>query len=395
MTLEELRTKEEILIYFKKLGKEITEEEIEALKQSYNQAKQNNRDLTLQQLDNVVGGIDYWIGPPANPAMEIETAFSPRVKKGNMIVSSDSRFGGTITDQRFKDIYIFAYTYGKAMLENGIVNARERAKAGYPFSIEEKSLLKQLGEIINGPTFEQDARRYRLEVARSNPAYHDFGEIFDKFPGAEKTLHEEIFSRKYLAVKSVLDMASTLVRFISFKECESTAKPFEIYPDNFIVFNSYLGTLAPEKCLNIFAYVINNTFGISDKLPLEDRLTDMHIRNIFRDNSTLFEIDGGNEHSKIIFESASDICVLLEKLHKEDVIADRKELFTKIFDIYVNTNGTWKAEDSVGSPCDFKDYFPKLIDYFENSIRTAQDLYNSIPVPEKPKRSFPVIEDVD
>lgn len=55
--LEELRTKEELIEYFKQLGKEITEEEIIALKQSYEQADENRDELSLQQLDDVVGGI--------------------------------------------------------------------------------------------------------------------------------------------------------------------------------------------------------------------------------------------------------------------------------------------------------------------------------------------------
>lgn len=55
-TLEELRSKEEVLDYFKQLGKEITEEEIDTLKQSYEKVQESNGALTLDQLDDVVGG---------------------------------------------------------------------------------------------------------------------------------------------------------------------------------------------------------------------------------------------------------------------------------------------------------------------------------------------------
>lgn len=54
--LKDLRTKEEVIQYFKGIGQSITEEEIEALKKSYEQANQNNNNLTMKQLDNVVGG---------------------------------------------------------------------------------------------------------------------------------------------------------------------------------------------------------------------------------------------------------------------------------------------------------------------------------------------------
>ena len=54
--LEELRTKEELINYFKQLGKEITEEELNALKQNYDKAQENNGALTMQQLDDVAGG---------------------------------------------------------------------------------------------------------------------------------------------------------------------------------------------------------------------------------------------------------------------------------------------------------------------------------------------------
>lgn len=57
MELKDLRTKEELINYFKALGKNITEEEIEILKQSYKQAEENNSTLTMQQLDDVAGGI--------------------------------------------------------------------------------------------------------------------------------------------------------------------------------------------------------------------------------------------------------------------------------------------------------------------------------------------------
>lgn len=54
--LKELRTKEEVLNYFKQLGKNITEEELETLKLSYNKAQESDDVLTMQQLDDVAGG---------------------------------------------------------------------------------------------------------------------------------------------------------------------------------------------------------------------------------------------------------------------------------------------------------------------------------------------------
>ena len=57
--LEDLRTKEELINYFKAMGKNITEEEIDALKKSYEQAQENNSTLTMQQLDDVAGGLFF------------------------------------------------------------------------------------------------------------------------------------------------------------------------------------------------------------------------------------------------------------------------------------------------------------------------------------------------
>lgn len=56
MNIVECRTKEEILKYFKKVGKEISEEELNALKQSFKQAEEKTEALTLQQLNKVAGG---------------------------------------------------------------------------------------------------------------------------------------------------------------------------------------------------------------------------------------------------------------------------------------------------------------------------------------------------
>lgn len=55
--LETFRTKKELVNYFKKIGQDITEEEIEALKQSYAKAEANGNTLTLQQLNDVAGGL--------------------------------------------------------------------------------------------------------------------------------------------------------------------------------------------------------------------------------------------------------------------------------------------------------------------------------------------------
>ena len=54
--LEKLRTKEEVINYFKQQGINITEDEIYELKQKYNKAQEIDSNLTMQQLDQVVGG---------------------------------------------------------------------------------------------------------------------------------------------------------------------------------------------------------------------------------------------------------------------------------------------------------------------------------------------------
>lgn len=55
--LEELRTKEEIIKYFEMLGKNITEEELDTLKQSYDQTEKVGNTLTIKQLDKIAGGL--------------------------------------------------------------------------------------------------------------------------------------------------------------------------------------------------------------------------------------------------------------------------------------------------------------------------------------------------
>lgn len=61
-TLENFRTKEEFINYFKENGQTITEEEIKALKQSYEQIETNSNTLAMQQLDEVAGGGLGWFG---------------------------------------------------------------------------------------------------------------------------------------------------------------------------------------------------------------------------------------------------------------------------------------------------------------------------------------------
>lgn len=61
MNIVECRTKEEILEYFKKVGKEISEEKLNALKQSFKQAEEKTEALTLQQLNKVAGGASRFI----------------------------------------------------------------------------------------------------------------------------------------------------------------------------------------------------------------------------------------------------------------------------------------------------------------------------------------------
>ena len=61
MNIVECRTKEELVKYFKEIGKQITEEEISALKQSFKQAEEKTETLTLQQLNKVAGGANRFI----------------------------------------------------------------------------------------------------------------------------------------------------------------------------------------------------------------------------------------------------------------------------------------------------------------------------------------------
>lgn len=58
--LETFRTKEELINYFEENGESITEEEIEALKKSYEQTETNSNTLAMQQLDEVAGGWFEW-----------------------------------------------------------------------------------------------------------------------------------------------------------------------------------------------------------------------------------------------------------------------------------------------------------------------------------------------
>lgn len=57
MNIEELRTKEEVINYFLNKGINITDEQLEDLKKKYNNKTQKNqKQLSLQQLDNIAGG---------------------------------------------------------------------------------------------------------------------------------------------------------------------------------------------------------------------------------------------------------------------------------------------------------------------------------------------------
>lgn len=55
-SLESLRSKSEIMSYFKQLGKKITETEIDNLKKHYQNLKINKNNLSIEQLDQVAGG---------------------------------------------------------------------------------------------------------------------------------------------------------------------------------------------------------------------------------------------------------------------------------------------------------------------------------------------------
>lgn len=54
--LEKFRTKEELVKYFEEKGKNITEEEIEALKRRYEETEKKTGVLSLGQLDEIAGG---------------------------------------------------------------------------------------------------------------------------------------------------------------------------------------------------------------------------------------------------------------------------------------------------------------------------------------------------
>lgn len=56
--LETLRNKEELIEFFEKQGRKITEEEIANLKKQYLKSQNNDNCLTFEQLDNIAGGIE-------------------------------------------------------------------------------------------------------------------------------------------------------------------------------------------------------------------------------------------------------------------------------------------------------------------------------------------------
>lgn len=58
-TLEELRDKNEIKIYFLKNGINLSNKDIENLKQAYNKDIKTSKNLTLKQLEKIAGGIPF------------------------------------------------------------------------------------------------------------------------------------------------------------------------------------------------------------------------------------------------------------------------------------------------------------------------------------------------
>ncbi len=75
-TLETFRTKDELVNYFKEMGRSITEEQIEALKKNYEQVEKSNNTLSLKQLDAVAGGAEFLLLVKIDPKADQGANFS-------------------------------------------------------------------------------------------------------------------------------------------------------------------------------------------------------------------------------------------------------------------------------------------------------------------------------
>ena len=97
--IEELRTKKELIKYFKQRGKNITEEDIDVLKQSYDKVQENSNSLTIQQLDKVVGGV-IWYTTRDGKIKTLATLNRPAVSYFNkgILNQTDDKFEHVLID---------------------------------------------------------------------------------------------------------------------------------------------------------------------------------------------------------------------------------------------------------------------------------------------------------
>lgn len=94
--IEKLRSKEELIAYFKRNGINITEEQIAQLKQKYENICEDKNKLTLKQLDNVAGGLKFITCATHESFEATKNLYQTDINDHKALAISNNKNGGVI-----------------------------------------------------------------------------------------------------------------------------------------------------------------------------------------------------------------------------------------------------------------------------------------------------------
>lgn len=213
--LENLRTKEEVAEYFKTQGIEITEEEIENLKQQYSSEKLNENELTPNQLDKIAGGLIIFVAAKTNFRIktpeEFVYTFNPLTKENNFgyAYTTESQVCILINDGQNTTILSDMQTNEPKIEDKKLIIVDEHScefenaqgNHSYLFSISDLEDNKQTLEYIQGCNYPKIHDGQDLIIGENLKEY--YSKIFDDYEQSLEGLKskEKHYSRDFKGLR--------------------------------------------------------------------------------------------------------------------------------------------------------------------------------------------------
>lgn len=264
--LESLRTKEELINYFEEKGQSITEEEIEELRKSYENAEKSNGTLTLEQLDNVAGGVVIKLHYDMKTlSHKIETI------KNNSELITLHVLSGESREELFENLtpeQLVQHLNHHTQVQDIVTEAYEEYVKGHPFDREDVDFrgLHNTQKFLSTTPSEQ-LQEIRMNHVLANPYHEDFPTLLHTMQSDEKlkpiaTQLEQSFNRSNPRLQTCLNLAARCIPHIALQDMREDVGGLTL-PTNSIFLDPRIINSEPFVTIHESGHTLINLFDLT------------------------------------------------------------------------------------------------------------------------------------